>query len=131
MNRELKIPSKIESISLVENLIDEISTELSLVADLYGNILIGVIEAVTNAIVHGNKLDESKTVELFINYDEPDLIVKIIDQGEGFQFDDIPDPTKPDNVEKPDGRGVFLMKHLADEVNYDKGGSIVNLKFRV
>jgi serine/threonine-protein kinase RsbW len=114
---------------MVENLIDEVSIELALVADLYGNVLIGVIEAVTNAIVHGNKLDESKNVEIFLSYSKPNLSIKICDQGKGFLFDDIPDPTKPDNVEKPDGRGVFLMRHLADEVSFDKGGAIVNLKF--
>ena len=49
----------------------------------------------------------------------------------GFDYKNVPDPTRPGNVEKPDGRGVFLMKHLADEINFDKGGSIVNLKFRI
>jgi len=131
MKREIEIPSKIESISIVENLIDEVSIELSLVADLYGNVLIGVIEAVTNAIVHGNKLDENKMVKIFLSYSNPNLNIRISDEGSGFLFDDIPDPTKPDNVEKPDGRGVFLMKHLADEVTFDKGGSIVNLKFKI
>lgn len=131
MKKEINIPSKIESISIVENLIDEISIELSLVADLYGNVLIGVIEAVTNAITHGNKLDETKFVSLLFTFTEPHLMIKISDEGEGFGFDNIPDPTKPDNVEKPDGRGVFLMKHLADEVSFDRGGATVNLKFRI
>lgn len=131
MKKEISIPSKIESISIVENLIDEVSIELSLVADLYGNVLIGVIEAVTNAIVHGNKLDENKIVKIILTYNTPILNIRICDEGKGFLFDEIPDPTKPDNVEKPDGRGVFLMKHLADEVSFDKGGSIVNLKFKI
>lgn len=131
MKKEIKIPSKIESISLVENIIDEISIELSLVADLYGNVLIGVIEAVTNAITHGNGLDDSKFVTLLFSYSKPYLSVKISDEGSGFGFDSVPDPTKPDNVEKPDGRGVFLMKHLADEVSFDRGGATVNLKFRI
>jgi serine/threonine-protein kinase RsbW len=131
MKKEIEIPSKIESISIIENLIDEVSIELSLVADLYGNVLIGVIEAVTNAIVHGNKLDEKKIVKIILTYNSPILNIRICDEGNGFMFNDIPDPTKPDNVEKPDGRGVFLMKHLADEVTFDKGGSIVNLKFKI
>lgn len=84
MKKEINIPSKIESISIVENLIDEISIELSLVADLYGNVLIGVIEAVTNAITHGNKLDETKFVSLLFTFTEPHLMIKISDEGEGF-----------------------------------------------
>ena len=131
MKKEISISSKIENISIVENFIDEISIELSLVADIYGNILIAIIEAVTNSIVHGNKLDGSKKVIIVANYTHPYLNVKILDEGTGFDFHRIPDPTKPDNVEKPDGRGVFLMKHLADELSFDKGGSIVNLKFKV
>lgn len=131
MKKEIKIQSKIENISIVENLIDEISIELTLVADLYGNVLIGVIEAVTNAITHGNKLDENKFVTIVFTYNEPNLNINISDEGVGFGFDNIPDPTKPDNVEKPDGRGVFLMKHLADEVSFDRGGATVNLKFRI
>ncbi len=131
MNKELCINSKIENISLVENMIDEISIELGMVADIYGNVLIAIIEAVTNAIVHGNKSDESKIVCLKVWFEKPYLIIKIVDQGSGFNFDHIPDPTKPGNVEKPDGRGVFLMRHLADEIIFENNGSIVILKFKI
>lgn len=131
MKKEINISSKIESLSIVENLIDEISIDLGLVADIYGNILIAVIEAVTNAIVHGNKNDENKFVKISIADINKELLVRVEDQGSGFSFDDIPDPTKPDNVEKPEGRGVFLMRHLADEIEFDRGGSIVNLKFKI
>ena len=131
MKKEIEINSKIESISIVENLIDEMSIELALVADIYGNVLIGVIEAVTNAIVHGNKLEESKVVKISMVSSKQFVSVRISDEGVGFNYEDIPDPTKPNNVEKPDGRGVFLMKHLADEVTFEKGGSVVNLKFKV
>lgn len=131
MEKKLIIPSRIDSISIVENLIDEISIELGLVADLYGNVLIAAIEAVTNAIVHGNKNDQTKNVTVFVSFNNPYLVITISDEGTGFPFDNIPDPTKPDNVEKPDGRGVFLMKHLADDISFEKGGSIVNLKFKI
>lgn len=131
MKKELSICSKIENIALVENLIDEISVELSLVADLYGNILVAVVEAVTNSIVHGNKLDSGKYVRISAEFDSPNLVFRVTDEGLGFDYDHVPDPTKPDNVEKPDGRGVFLMRHLADDINFEKGGSIVNIKFNV
>jgi serine/threonine-protein kinase RsbW len=131
MKKEINISSRIESLSIVENLIDEISIDLNLVADIYGNVLIAVIEAVTNAIVHGNKNEASKLVRISFFDDSNYLTVRVEDQGPGFDFDDIPDPTKPDNVEKPDGRGVFLMRHLADEIVFDRGGSIVQLKFKI
>jgi serine/threonine-protein kinase RsbW len=131
MKKELLISSKIENISLIENLIDETSVELSLVADLYGNLLIAAIEAVTNAIVHGNKLDETKNVKIVISLIGNKLCVQIEDEGKGFNFENVPDPTKPDNVEKPDGRGIFLMKNLADSIEFDKSGSIVNMFFKI
>ncbi|MGE4288241.1 MAG: ATP-binding protein [Salinivirgaceae bacterium] len=131
MKKEINISSRIESLSIVENLIDEISIDLNLVADIYGNVLIAVIEAVTNAIVHGNKNEASKLVRVAFFDDSNYLTVRVEDQGPGFDYDDIPDPTKPDNVEKPDGRGVFLMRHLADEIVFDRGGSIVQLKFKI
>ena len=131
MEREISIPSQIESISIVENFIDELSIELGLVADVYGNVLISVIEAVTNSIVHGNKFDNSKFVNVKFSYNQPFLNIIVSDEGTGFLFDNVPDPTKPDNVEKPDGRGVFLMKHLADEITFYRAGATVNLKFKI
>jgi serine/threonine-protein kinase RsbW len=131
MKKEIIINSKIENISLIENLIDETSVELSLVADLYGNLLISTIEAVTNAIVHGNKLDESKIVKVGIDLTGNKLCVEISDQGKGFDVEKIPDPTKPDNVEKPDGRGIFLMKNLADNIEFDRNGAVVKLFFKI
>jgi serine/threonine-protein kinase RsbW len=131
MKKEIIINSKIENISLIENLIDETSVELSLVADLYGNLLISTIEAVTNAIVHGNKLDESKIVKVGIDLLGNKLCVEVTDQGKGFDIEKIPDPTKPDNVEKPDGRGIFLMKNLADNIEFDRNGAVVKLFFKI
>lgn len=131
MKKEISITSKIENISLVENIIDEVSTELSIVADIYGNILIAIIEAVTNSIVHGNKGIESKIVKIIISHENSVLSVYIKDEGTGFDFHHIPDPTKPGNVEKPDGRGVFLMEHLADDISFEDNGAIVNLKFNL
>ena len=118
MNKELVIKSKLENMSLVENFIDEVSISLSVVSDLYGNLLISTIEAVTNAIVHGNENNPAKLVHINVDSDEHSINVKVADEGKGFNFDVVPDPTKPDLIEKPDGRGIFLMKNLADNVTY-------------
>jgi serine/threonine-protein kinase RsbW len=129
MKKEISIQSSISNISIIENIIDEISIELSIVTELYGNILIAVIESVTNAIMHGNKSDESKLVKLVFTVEDNVLVVTVSDEGTGFNYDNLPDPTKADNVEKPDGRGVFLMRHLADEVLFERDGATVILKF--
>ena len=55
----------------------------------------------------------------------------VFDEGNGFDFNDLPDPTSPENIEKPQGRGIFLMNHLADEVNFIENGNVVQLKFTI
>ena len=129
MNKELVIKSKLENMSLVENFIDEVSVCLSIVSDLYGNLLISTIEAVTNAIVHGNNSDPEKLVHIDLVSDDKKIDVTIADEGKGFDVSIVPDPTKPDYIEKPNGRGIFLMKNLADKVKFDKNGSVVTLTF--
>lgn len=131
MNKELVIDSKIENVSLVENFIDEVAVEQSIVSDLYGNVLISTIEAVTNAIVHGNDNDPSKKVVITVVKDEHTLSVKIADEGPGFNVDIVPDPTKPDHIEQPDGRGIFLMKNLTDDLKFEKNGAVVTLIFNI
>jgi serine/threonine-protein kinase RsbW len=131
MNKELVIKSKLENMSLVENFIDEISIALSIVSDLYGNLLISTIEAVTNAIVHGNDNNPDKVVRINVESDEKKITVTVSDEGEGFDVSVVPDPTKPNYIEQPNGRGIFLMRNLADKVKFDKNGSVVILTFKL
>jgi serine/threonine-protein kinase RsbW len=131
MKKLLNIPSKIENLTIVEKTIDEISAKYSLSSELYGNILIATIEAANNAILHGNKLDENKNVEILFKLENKFLIVCIKDQGTGFDFNNIPDPTSPENIEKINGRGIFLMERLADQIKFFENGSKVELKFNL
>jgi serine/threonine-protein kinase RsbW len=127
----LNIPSKIENLTIVEKAIDDISAEYHLNSELYGNILIATIEAANNAILHGNQLDESKLVDIIFDIENKFLTVTIKDQGKGFDFKGIPDPTAPENIEKINGRGVFLMERLADRINFFENGSKVELVFNI
>ena len=131
MNKKLVIQSKIENVSLVENLIDEVAVELSIISDLYGNVLISTIEAVTNAIVHGNNNDPEKNVTIEVIKDDKKLTIIVEDEGNGFDLNMVPDPTKPDYIEKPDGRGIFLMRNLTDDMEFEKNGAIVKLIFNM
>ena len=126
---ELRFDSKPENIAVVEKLIDQISADHGIVAEHYGNVLIAMTEGVNNAIVHGNKLDETKSVSVSCAIDEKTLVFRITDEGPGFDYDNLPDPTAPENIEKPHGRGVFLMRHLADECTFEDEGRIVELTF--
>lgn len=130
-SKALEIYSKTENISLVEQLIDEVCEENKVHEDYYGNILIAITEAVNNAITHGNQGNPSKKIKIKVESEEPILKFKVSDEGTGFNFDSLPDPTDPENIDKPNGRGVFLMRHLADEVEFFEEGKTVELSFNV
>jgi serine/threonine-protein kinase RsbW len=101
-------------------------------SDLRCNILISLTEAVTNAIVHGNKSDERKLVQVACNVDRSKRIsFKISDEGTGFNYRHVPDPTRPENICKCGGRGVFLMRQLSHRVTYSNNGSTVEIQFKV
>ncbi len=129
-SKKIEMISNMENIAEVENLINVIFEDYELSPDYFGNMLVAITEAVNNAIVHGNGLDESKNVNLSFNHYGDEYKFVIMDEGEGFDYNNVPDPTSPENIEKPDGRGIFLMKNLANEVNYFDGGSRVELVFK-
>lgn len=131
MRKDLNIPSEIGNLRLVEKAIDELSMELDLSDEVYGNVLVATMEATNNAIIHGNNSDPSKLVKIEIQMLEKELKVLIEDQGIGFDYKNIPDPTSPENVEKINGRGIFLMERLSDEILYLEEGRIVELKFKL
>lgn len=131
MKKDLQIPSDIGNLRMVEKAIDEFSAELNLSDEVYGNVMVATMEATNNAIIHGNNSDPSKEVKIIIQLDGKELKVHVEDQGLGFDFQNVPDPTAPENLEKINGRGIFLMEHLSDEILYLDEGRIVELKFRL
>ncbi len=131
MEKKFEIKSKIENLRKVEKLVDDISAEYNISSDLYGNILIAALEAANNAILHGNKLDENKLVYIIINKDEKTLKIRIDDEGEGFDYKNIPDPTAPENIENINGRGIFLMEKLSDGMEFSRNGATVELEFNL
>ncbi len=131
MKEKIKFQSKIENINIVEKLVDEVSAEQKLSSEIYGNLLVTMVEAVNNAIIHGNKLDESKEVILNYGIKKGFFWFDVKDQGKGFDFNNLPDPTLPENIEKPHGRGIFLMSHLVDEIKFEENGTKVCLKIKI
>lgn len=125
----IQIPSITDNIRMIESFIDNAKERFQLDEDLYGNIMIAVTEAVNNAIKHGNSGNSTKNVHLTLSLNDNLLKFVIKDEGSGFEYDNLPDPTAPENIEKPGGRGIFLMKHLSDEVHFTEGGRIVELSF--
>lgn len=128
---KLVFNSETKNINLVEKLIDDLSNEYDLHSDIYWKLLLGVVEGVNNAIVHGNKLDKQKNVVVEYSIQEDKVQFIIIDEGLGFDYTNVPDPTKPENLEKTHGRGIFLMHHLADEIEFENNGSKVKMQFNI
>jgi serine/threonine-protein kinase RsbW len=125
----VQIPSLSENIRMIESFIDNAKERFRLDEDIYGNIMIAVTEAVNNAIKHGNVGDSSKNVSLSLTLNDNLLKFVIKDEGPGFDYHSLPDPTAPENLEKPGGRGIFLMKHLSDDVAFKENGRVVELSF--
>jgi serine/threonine-protein kinase RsbW len=130
MYKKIKIESSSENLRVVENAIDETTTILGISQDSYGKILVSTMEAVNNAILHGNRSDPKKIVEIVISSKTNELKIKVVDQGSGFHPEMIPDPTIPENIEALNGRGVYLMSHLADKIKYNKKGNSVTITFK-
>jgi serine/threonine-protein kinase RsbW len=128
-NIHIEIPSISDNIRMIESFIDNAREKFSLDDDIYGNIMIAITEAVNNAIKHGNKGISSKNVSLSLILEDRLIRFRVMDEGIGFDYNNLPDPTAPENLEKPGGRGIFLMKHLSDEVEFKEGGRIVELSF--
>jgi serine/threonine-protein kinase RsbW len=126
----LKIESNQDNIIKIEEFIEKVSEEYGIKDEMYGNVLIALSEGANNAIFHGNQEDPSKFVTLKV-VDKTDDHVKfsIADEGPGFDYESLPDPIAPENLEKPTGRGVFLMQQLADETEFLNEGSEIVLTF--
>lgn len=130
-NQKIRITSKAENIILVERMIEDVCDLFNITEDYYGNILVAITEAVNNAIYHGNKANPNKNIDIFFKSFPDRITFTVQDEGPGFNYNNLPDPTNPENIEKPNGRGVFLMRNLADRVSFEDNGSKVILDFKV
>ncbi len=128
---KIQIPAISDNIRMIESFIDNSKERFNLDEDLYGNIMIAVTEAVNNAIKHGSKSNSEMSVSLALSLTDNAIKFRIEDDGGGFDYFNLPDPTAPENLEKPSGRGIFLMKHLSDEVEFLDNGRVVELSFYV
>jgi serine/threonine-protein kinase RsbW len=130
MYKKIRIESSLSNLRIVENAVEEVTSEIGIAQDNYGKILVSTLEAVNNAMLHGNKLNPDKFVQVEITFKAKNLSIKVTDEGPGFFPDKIPDPTIPENIESVNGRGVFLMSRLADKVIYQRNGASVTMVFK-
>ena len=119
----------IENIQVIESFIDNAKESFEIDDDMYGNIMISVTECISNAIIHGNLSNANKMVHLELRMQANLLECSIEDEGNGFDYTNLPDPTDPENIEKLGGRGIFLMRNLSDEVKFEEKGKKTILSF--
>ncbi|MFN1834537.1 ATP-binding protein [Balneola sp. MJW-20] len=127
----LHLNSTYEEVEKLEGFLNDLQEKLSFDNEMYARLMLTVSEAVTNGIVHGNQLDESKKVHVKAETDDTYLYIVTEDDGDGFNPEDVPDPLAEENLLKPSGRGIFLMEEHADETNFSEDGTILTLKFRL
>ena len=115
----IEIESDPNNLITVEEFVNYFAKDLGLNEEQLATLLLAVTEATTNAIIHANKCDKTKLVKVDVNVQNSKLIIKVIDEGTGFDPSEIPDPTKPENILKDSGRGMYLMRVYMDDLKYN------------
>jgi serine/threonine-protein kinase RsbW len=125
----LTINSNPNNILEVESYLKQLDFDFRFDSEKYADILISLTEAVNNAIIHGNKSDESKHVHIHVREKDNGLAFCVTDEGLGFNPTRVPDPTCGANLECCGGRGVYIMKALADDISFEENGRKVEMYF--
>jgi len=124
------IPSKFDELKGIVDKTEQIGHKLHLSREEIDNLSIAVSEIVSNAICHGNKMDPVKKVIIEFKYSPEEISIYVKDEGNGFDLEKLPNPLTPKNLMKDTGRGIFLLKNLMTEVNYNftQTGTEVTIK---
>ena len=127
---ELSLPSRIDTVATAAAAVAEFLKRSGITEDAAFGIDMAVREAVTNAVLHGNRQDENKTVDIVLKSSPDAVEISVHDQGPGFNPEEVPDPTAEENILKASGRGIFFMRSFMDEVNWlirPGGGTTVRM----
>ncbi len=126
------VESDLAQLDQLEGFLNQLQQAASFNDELYAKLMLVLSEAVTNGMLHGNKLDKSKKVVTEAAVEpESKITITVTDEGEGFVPDEVPDPLAEENLLKTSGRGVYLMKEYADEVEYNDKGNQLKLVFNL
>lgn len=127
----LAIGSRFENIELVQVVLRDYLERLGMEADARYRVDLAVREALANAIKHGNEQNPSKEVHVDLEVEGEDVVIRVEDEGLGFDPDQVADPLKPENILKKNGRGILFMKEYMDKIQYGAGpggGTMVTLR---
>lgn len=130
----LDLGSRFENIELVQVVLKDTLDQLGIEEDARHWIDVAVREAVANAIKHGNAQNPDKQVHVDLLLEGEELVIRIEDEGMGFDPASVPDPLAPGNILRPNGRGIFYMKSFMDDIQYGlrpEGGTVVTMRKRL
>ncbi len=113
---EKKYPSSQDAVVKAERLAEKFTRRLDFDEDQRVDVAIAITEAVNNAVEHGNRLQSDRIVTVRLEWRDPQLVITVRDQGQGFDLDTVQDPLSPENLTKPDGRGLLIVRSLMDSV---------------
>ncbi len=119
----LNLKSTYEESEKIPDFVDDLQKKCKLDDEISGNLMLLLSEAVTNAIEHGNELNPNKTTEIIVEITDDEVVAMVKDEGNGFQPSEQEDPLAEENLLKDGGRGVFLLKELSDEMEYQENGT--------
>ncbi len=131
IDKKMRLASEKSSINLVGPMLFNVKDVLNISDEKFYNLLIAVTEAVNNAIIHGNRLNPEKYVDLALKGDKTYIEIVVKDQGDGFDPDAVADCREPENLLKESGRGVFIIRSLLDEASFVStgNGTTVRMKY--
>ena len=130
----LSIGSNLDQVDLAATVLQSTLEQVSVDAEQVHWLMMSVREAVINAILHGNREQPGKRVLMAMDLEGEDLVVRVEDEGRGFDPDGLPDPTAPENLLRPSGRGIFMMRQFADSIEYSfpsERGTVVTMRKRI
>lgn len=128
---EIEILSDTMELEQVESFIRDLFCRYALPDDVFCKVLVCVNEAVINSIMHGNKYDGNKKVKIQVFTVGDHLYFRIADEGEGFNFRELPDPTASENLLKESGRGLYIIQNISEDIVFSEKGNIIEFKIRL
>jgi serine/threonine-protein kinase RsbW len=126
----LKIPSETIHLVRIEQFVKKIFIKFDIDEKLFAKILLCLNEAVRNAIEHGNRFDKEKCVFIQSYVLGEFIYFKVKDQGNGFNYHSIPDPTLSENIKNESGRGIHIIRNICETTNFRKNGNVIEFKFK-
>ncbi len=131
IKNSIKNYSNSKCIVRIEEFADLFFQKASISQKMYGKVYLALIEASVNAIKHGNKSNPSLQVNVQIQKTNKEIILVITDMGDGFDYDNIPDPTEVNNIESPNGRGIYIISNLSDKLEFNDSGNEIKITFNI